>query len=130
MPSLKQAPSDSHVGPQPTISQFLMSPTVSESSQSQVQSGDTPFSPKKQVDARISQFLVSPTVSESSQSQVQSGDTPLSPKKQVDARSDWLFARRRGKEHRKVQAQEAKNEQRNDTNGVATILRMLYSCCS
>ena len=90
MPSLKQAPSDPYVGPQPTISQFLMSPTVSESSQSQVQSGDT----------------------------------PLSPKKQVDARSDLLSAIRRGKELRKVQAQEAKNEQRNDTNGVATILLM------
>ena len=96
MPSLKQAPSDPYVGPQPTISQFLMSPTVSESSQSQVQSGDTPFSPKKQ----------------------------------VDARSDLLSAIRRGKELRKVQAQEAKNEQRNDTNGVTTILRMLYPCCS
>lgn len=90
MPSLKQAPSDSSVGPQPTISPSSTSLTTSESSIS-----------------------------------VQSGDTPLPPKDQVDARSDLLSAIRRGMELRKVQVQEAKNEQRNDTNGfmdVATIL--------
>lgn len=90
VPSLKQAPSQSSVGSQPTVSPSSTSLTTSESSTS-----------------------------------VQSGDTPLPPKEQVDARSDLLSAIRRGMELRKVQVQEAKNEQRNDTNGfmdVATIL--------
>lgn len=72
----------------------------------------------------VSPSSTSLTTSESSIS-VQSGDTPLPPKEQVDARSDLLSAIRRGMELRKVQVQEAKDEQRNDTNGfmdVATIL--------
>lgn len=72
----------------------------------------------------ISPSSTSLTTSDSSIS-VQSGDTPLPPKDQVDARSDLLSAIRMGMELRKVQVQEAKNEQRNDTNGfmdVATIL--------
>lgn len=89
-PPLTQAPSQSSVGSQPTVSPSSTSLTTSESSIS-----------------------------------VQSGDTPLPPKEQVDARSDLLSAIRTGMELRKVKTQEAKNEQRNDTNGfmdVATIL--------
>lgn len=72
----------------------------------------------------VSPSSTSLTTSESSTS-VQSGDTPLPPKEQVDARSDLLSAIRTGMALRKVQDQEAKNEQRKDTNGfmdVATIL--------
>ena len=58
------------------------------------------------------------STSESSIS-VQSGDTPLPPKEQVDARSDLLSAIRRGMELRKVQVQEARKEQHNETNGFA-----------
>lgn len=64
------------------------------------------------------------STSESSIS-VQSGDTPLPPQEQVDARSDLLSAIRRGMELRKVQVQEARKEQHNDSNGVADVASIL-----